>query len=221
MRGLLLVLLLGSGIALGAHGDPSSGPSRTTIQRASWGTLYYEPAKGGACQLEPTSDGFRFTSSEGEVGIQGSEANGYRLTWGRESLTITAANGGGGLDLHLQDRQWSLRTMNGDLTVTASSPKALLLFTRINNGFAIKGSQGTVRATTEWGNLKIESPLGLTTVTLQNGKRVFAGPALDQIPYLGRGLFIAFHGVGVFLDLTRFFPMPEVAEWLDWKPIAF
>ena len=51
------------------------------------------------------------------------------------------------------------------------------------------------------------------------GNRTFAGPALDKIPYLGHGIFIPFHGVGIFVDLLKLFPMPEVAEWTEWKAV--
>ncbi len=51
------------------------------------------------------------------------------------------------------------------------------------------------------------------------GDRTFSGLPVDQIPYLGRGVYISFHGVGILIDVARLFPMPEVAEWNEWKPV--
>ncbi len=216
MKSFLLLCLLLCGNIRGFC-DDASGPSRSTIQKLAWGSIYYEPGKQGGCQVEPTSDGYRFTSSQGEVVIKGSEANGYRLSWGREFLTINQTNGD--LEVHVQDKTWTVRSVNGRVTLTSSSPRDTIAFERSANTFTIAGGKGKVAVSTEFGNLLLKSSQGTTTVTSDSGKRTFAGPALEQIPYLGRGLFIPFHGVGVFVDITKRFPMPELTEWVEWKAI--
>ena len=217
MKLCLMLCLLFCGNLWG--GDGASGPFRSTIQKLNWGSLYYEPAKQGACQVERTSEGYRFTSSQGEVVIKGSEVNGYRLNWGKELLTINQNNDG--LEIRGKDRNWILHSENGVFTLSSSLPKDKVVFERSLNTFTIKGAKGTVIVTADAGNLRIQSVLGITTVTNDHGdgRRTFAGPALDKVPYLGRGLFITFHGVGIFVDITRQFPMPEVAEWMDWRAI--
>jgi len=149
--------------------------------------------------------------------IQGTEVNGYRLTWGREFLTISQS--GMDLDIRGQDKNWILRSQSGRYTLISSSPKDTLVFDRNANTFNIKGVKGLVTVTTEFQTLRIKSPLGTTTIISDIGKRTLSGIALGQIPYLGRGLYIPFHGVGIFIDMARVFPMPEVAEWIEWKPI--
>ena len=219
MKAALALILLAGGTLWG-RGDALSGPSRTTIQNLSWGTIYFDASRLGACEMKPTLDGFQLTSNQGRVVIKGSEADGFRLSCGPDSLTLLPLNGGGGIEIQGKDRSWSLRSMNGDLTLISSKPKDTLVFKRSGNSFSIKGSKGLVTVTSESGNLlSIRSPLGVTTVTNYLGERSFTGPALDQIPYLGRGLFIPFHGAGLFIDVTRVFPMPEFSEWVDWKPI--
>ena len=44
--------------------------------------------------------------------------------------------------------------------------------------------------------------------------------AMNQYPYIGRGLFISFHEIGIFVDMPKLFPIPEVAEWIEWKAIV-
>ncbi len=197
--------------------DDTSGPNRSTIQKFAWGSLYFEPRSIGPFQLESNNDGFRLRSNQGEVSIQGSEVNGYRLTWGKEFLTISQS--GGELDIRGQDKAWTLRSQNGRYTLISSAPRDTLVFERSGNTFSIKGSKGLVTATKEFQTLHIKSPLGNTTITNDIGKRTMSGIALGQIPYLGRGLYIPFHGVGIFIDIERQFPMQEVAEWVEWKPI--
>lgn len=216
MKYLLLICLF-IGATQWCQADPASGPDRSTIQVLGWGTLYYEPATLGPCTVEVTADGFRFTSSQGVVVIKGSEFNGYRLSWGKEFLTVDHVHDR--LEIRTQDRSWNAQTRNGMLTLTRSIPKDKVVFDRSANAFTIKGAKGTVAVASEYGNLRIQSPLGITTITNQDNKRTFAGPALDRIPYLGRGLFIPFHGVGVFLDIRPLFPMPEIAEYLAWKAV--
>lgn len=212
-------LLLFLPAALWGRGDTLSGPSRTTIQNLSWGTIYYEPQRLGACSLSPDLDGFKLTSEAGQVVIQGSEAGGFRLSCGRETLTLLPANGGGGIDIRSQGKVWTLRTVNGAVTLSGPAPLGTLVYQRDANTLSIEGPKGTVKVVSEGSDLRIQSPLGVTAITGQFGARTFSGPALDRIPYLGRGLFIPFHGAGLFVDITRAFPMPELAEWLDWKPL--
>ena len=218
MRSAILLSILACG-TLWSRGDALSGPSRSTIQNLSWGTIYFEPSRLGACELKPSLDGYQLQSRLGKVVIKGSEANGFRLSCGLDSLTLLPVNGGGGIEIHGQGKNWTLRTVNGTVTLASSAPQDTLVFKRNANTFTIEGSQGTVTVTSEGGDLRIQSPLGITTVTNRYGTRTFGGPALDTIPYLGRGLFIPFHGVGLFIDVARVFPMNEVAEWTDWKPI--
>lgn len=219
MKAAIALMLLATG-SLWGRGDTLSGPTRTTIQNLSWGTIYFEASRLGACEMKPTPDGFQLTSAQGRVVIKGSEAYGFHLSCGADSLTVLPLNGGGGIEIHGQGQSWTLRSMNGDLTLTSSKPKDTLVFKRNGNSFSIEGSKGQVTVTSESGNqLSIQSPLGVTTVTNYLGARTFTGPALDRIPYLGSGLFIPFHGAGLFIDVARAFPMPEISEWVDWKPI--
>lgn len=199
--------------------DSTSGPHRSTIKPLPWGSLYFEPSQLGACQLEPNLDGFKFTSNQGEVLIKGIDVNGFRITWGKEVININLINGD--LVISGQDKTWTLRSVNERVTLTSTSPKETVVFNRSANTFTITGVKGTVTLTADLaiGGFRIQSPLGITTSTNQYGKRTFTGPALDQIPYLGRGLFIPFHGIGIFVDITARFPMPEVSEWLEWKAI--
>jgi len=216
MKSILIacVLLFGNQWCLG---DDISGPNRWTFQRLPWGTLYYEPGSIGPFQFETTTDGFRLRSNQGEVTIQGTEANGYRLTWGKELLTIS--HNGGDLDLRIKDRTLTLRSQNGRCTLASSSPKDTLVFERSANTFSIKGAKGQMTATAEFQKLSITSPPGTTTIISEVGKRTLSGIGLDQIPYLGRGFYIPFHGVGIFIDMAKVFPMQEVGEWIEWKPI--
>jgi len=209
-------ILCGASWCLADHG---SGPNRSTIRKYSWGSLYYESGSMGPTQLEPTNDGYRFTSNQGEVAITTVDVSDCRLTWGKESLTIHANFSD--LDIQGQDKSWTLRLKNGQCTLVSSAPKDTLVFDRTasTNAFSIKGAKGLVSVTKEFQTLRIQSPAGTTTVVTDFGKRTISGIAPDQVPYLGRGLFISFHGVGIFVDIARIFPMPEVAEWIEWKPI--
>ncbi len=216
MKSILIacVLLFGN---QWCSGDDTSGPNRSTIQSFSWGSLYFEPRLIGPFQFKSINDGFWFKSNQGEVSILGTEANGYRLTWEKEFLTISQS--GGDLDIRGKDKSWTLRSQNGQYTLTSSSPRDTLVFERSGNTFSIKGTKGLVAATKEFETIRIKSPLGTTTIINDIGKRTMSGIAVDQIPYLGRGLYIPFHGVGIFIDIERQFPMQEVAEWVEWKPI--
>jgi hypothetical protein len=200
-----------------AHADDISGPYRTTIKAYTWGSVYYDPAQLGECQLEPTHDGFRFTSAEGEVVIRGNDFTGFQIRSADDVLTIRQNMGD--LEVRGPNVGYTFRTFQGRLVLTSQAPKDTLQFDRGINAFSISGAKGKVSVSTSYGNLRIDSPLGTTTVTNAYGKLTFTGPALGRIPYLGRGIFIPFHGVGVFLDVTRQFPMPEIGGWLEWRPV--
>lgn len=218
MRSIFLsCLVLGAGIQ--AWCDDFSGPKRITFVWPAWGTISYEPVSLGACRLESSLDGFRLASAQGEVQIQGSDLNGYRLGWKDETLTIRQTNGD--LEIRRQDGTWTLKALNGRVTLTSPAPKDSVVFERSHNAFRITGAKGTVAVAMDYNNstLRIESPAGVSTVITSNGKRIFTGPALDQIPYLGRGFYIPFHGVWVFVDVAKRFPMPEVVGWVEWKSI--
>lgn len=204
-------------LAWPALADEASGPYRATIKTYSWGSVYYEPAQLGECQLEPTFDGFRFTSGEGEVVIRGNDFAGYQIRSGSDTLTIRQNMGD--LEVRGPNVGYTFHSLQGRLILTSQVPKDTLQFDRGINTFSVAGAKGKVSVATSYGNLRIDSPLGATTVTNAYGKLTFTGPALGRIPYLGRGIFIPFHGVGVFLDVTRQFPMPEVGGWLEWKPV--
>ncbi len=204
-------------IAAQGFGDNASGPFRTTIKALSWGTFYFEPGELGECRLEPTFDGFRFTSSEGEVQIRGNDFTGYQVRAGSEVLTVRQNMGD--LEVRGPNLSFTIRTLQGRMVLTSLSPKDTLQFDRGINTFTIAGAKGKVTATTSYGNLRIDSPLGISTVTNEYGRLTFKGPALGRIPYLGRGIFIPFHGIGVFLDIAKAFPMPEVDSWVEWKPV--
>ncbi|HEU4952714.1 MAG TPA: hypothetical protein VFT46_12245 [Holophagaceae bacterium] len=214
-----LALVLFCCCALAGRVDRLSGPSRTTVQELSWGTIYFEPSRLGDCELTRIPGGFKLASPEGEVLIQGSEASGFRLSCGQDVLELRPVNGGGGVEVRGQGRAWSLRISNGTVTLVSSSPRDTVVFRRSANPILIEGSRGKVSIVSEGGDLRISSPLGVTEVGDSPGGRTFHGPALDRIPYLGRGIFIPFHGAGVFLDLRRAFPLPETAEWADWRDL--
>lgn len=189
------------------------------MESLSWGTIYYEPSRLGSCKLSQTPGEFKLKSPAGEVVIQGSEAMGFRLSCGPDILELRPVNGGGGLDIRGQGRSWSLRISNGTVTLSSTTPKDTVVFRRNANTVLIEGARGSVTIVSEGGDLRIKSPLGVTEITGRPGAREFRGPALDRIPYLGRGVFIPFHGAGVFLDLAKAFPLPELAEWVDWRDV--
>jgi hypothetical protein len=207
-----------AGIAgVAGRADAVSGPGHTTIQRYAWGTVYHDHALG-TYHLEPTIDGFRFTSDEGEVRIQSAHVTGLKFTCGEDVLTLDQD----GPDLTLQGPcgRWTLRTLNGQTTLASTHPRDQVVFNRSANTFTISGTKGTVTVSTDFDRMRIESPQGRASVTTAMGSRTVTGTALDQIDYLGRGVFITFHGTGIFVDVARVFPMPEVAEWIEWKPIV-
>jgi len=212
-----MLFLLTCGITRGLC-DTLSGPHKSTIQKCSWGTFYYEPTAQSPCKLETTSSGFRYTSGQGVVTLEGTEVMGYRLVFAKEFMTIKQVNGK--LTISRQDgATWTLRSENEKVILTSPMPKDTLVFARNSNVFTITGSKGTVTVATNYNDLSIKSPLGITKHSFEIDVHSFSGPAMDQIPYLGRGIYIPFHGVGIFVNIDWHFPMPEVMGWLEWKPV--
>jgi len=202
-----------------AHGDEVSGPGRTTIQQFAWGTFYYETDGTGPFQFDPSTGGFRFRSGEGEVVAQTTGVNGYRFSCGTDLLTL--AQNVMDVDIQGPGRRWTLNCRVSQCTLATSDPPDRVTYTRSANSFTIQGSRGSVAGRSNFGNLTITSPLGTSTVTTAMGQNTASGVAIQLIPYLGRGLFIPFHGVGIFIDMARVFPMPEVEAWVEWKPVRF
>lgn len=217
MRAWVPIALLAC-LSLGA-GDLDSGPGRTTVQTFSWGTVYYDAARLGASELRTNAGSYKLDSSEGRVSMDATDGFGARLSSGGETLILKALNGGRGLEILTAAGTWTLETVNGDAILTGPRGRGSLTYRRTAGSFSIQGPRGTVTVSSDGGDLRIQSPLGLTTIRSQPGDRTISGPALDRIPYLGRGIFFPFHGAGLFLDLTRIFAMPELAPWLDWNPI--
>jgi hypothetical protein len=201
--------------ALPLVADADAGPGRTALQSYGWGALYYE-AQG---RWERTQAGFLVVTGADQVSITGSEFGGLRLRWEREELRIDPLNGSRGVEVRIGSRVWNLRLWWGRLTLTLTDPEDTIDYERNGNRFTITGSLGTVTSESEPSRVTVRSPLGTTTLTLKGGTWRAEGPPLERIPYLGRGLFIPFHGAGVFLDLTRYFPMPELVLWQEWQPL--
>jgi hypothetical protein len=211
---LLGFLLLATG---GLQADDRSGPGRTTLQTFAWGTVFYDKASVGSFRWESTHGGLRFSSSQGEVRMDGSSASGLTLRWGKESLTLEERNG----DVVIRTAQgdWSLKTNAGGLTIQGPGSRRIT-FERNIHAFTIVGPLGTVRGETQFGNLKLSGPGGTATLSNDNGVHRFNGPNPSTFPYLGRGLSFPFHGLGLFIELSHFFPIPEVADWVEWKPVV-
>jgi hypothetical protein len=197
--------------------DDLSGPNHSTLRRTSWGTFFYDPVAMGPHQFESTVEEFRIKSRTGEVRLVGSDINGYRLTCGADLLTVRMTNGD--LEIRWQEKVWTWRSQNSAYTLTSTVPKDSIQFERNANAINIKGSQGSASIYWNPGTLTIKSSAGTVTVTNYLGNRAFSGIGLDQVPYLGRGVFISFHGLGLLIDVQKLFAMPEVAEWNEWKPI--
>jgi len=212
-----LILALGLGWGQPGTADEHSGPNRTTLLSFPWGSLCYESSPGLPVKLTSTGDGFRITSPRGPVAIESTDPDTFRLTWGDDYLTVH--QDGTTLELRGQDRAWTLRSQSGRWYLISSNPPDNLVFTRSERTFTIQGAQGRVTVHGPAEHLNIHSPLGRTWVEVRNGRATLAGAPLERIPYLGRGVYIPFHGAGVFIDLARQFPMPELDEWLGWRPI--
>jgi len=217
---LKVALLLGAMLLVPApcRADGVSGPGRTTLVKLSWGSLYYDHDASSPYKVEPTSEGFRFRSGKGEVTIRTTGINSYRFTWEKEVLTVDQDYQD--VTIRSGDRRWTVRCGAGTIVLAASVPPETRVYSRNANAFSIKGPQGEITGTTQFEKLTLNSPLGTTVVTTYLGQRGVTGVPVDRIPYLGRGLYIPFHGVGVFIDMARLFPLPEVAEWIEWKPIT-
>ncbi|MDP1832298.1 MAG: hypothetical protein Q8K67_09585 [Geothrix sp.] len=216
MKPILILALLAFGSPW-CPADDLSGPNHSTIRRTAWGTLFYDPVAMGSHQYESKVDEVRIKSSAGEVKVLGSDVNGYRLSFGNDLLTIKTNFSD--LEIRWQEKSWTLRSQNARHTLISNAPQDTVVFERNANTFTIKGAKGFVTVNTNPGVLSIKSSAGSATVTNYLGSRSFSGVALDQIPYLGRGVFISFHGVGILLDMNQLFPTPEVAEWNEWKPV--
>ncbi|HJW09891.1 MAG TPA: hypothetical protein VJ483_09670 [Holophagaceae bacterium] len=216
MKSALRALLLLTG-CMGCRADDVSGPNHATLIRTAWGSIFYDPVTLGAHQLDVKPNDIRIRSARGEVKVLGSEANDFRLTFEREVLTIKGdvLN----LDIRWHDKAWSLRSQYGRFTLASNAPPDTVTFERSGNTFTIKGAKGFMTATSNFGTLSIKSSAGNATVTYDLGNRTFSGVPLDQLPYLGRGVFISFHGLGILIDMAKLFPMQELGEWIEWRPI--
>ncbi len=197
--------------------DDISGPNRSTIRKAPWGSFFYDPVATGPHQLEVAVEEVRLKSRAGEVKITGSDINGYRFSSGGDVLTVNSSNSD--LEIRWKEKVWTWRTTSTGCTLESNAPKDRIQFERSANTFSIKGALGYVTVTSNPGTLSIKSSAGNATITNYLGSRTYSGVNLDQIPYLGRGVFISFHGVGILLDVTTRFPMAEVSEWNEWKPV--
>ncbi len=216
MRSLLVgILLLLS--QLPAQADDLSGPNHSTILRTAWGSIFYDPIFMGNHKYEYKLDDILIKSRFGEVRIIGSENSGYRLRSGSDELSVASTFSG--FQIRWNKKSWSLEVLNARYTLSTNSPKDVIVFERDGNNFTIKGTNGFVKVNTQPGVLSILSSAGNGSITNYLGSRSFDGVAIDQIPYLGRGIYISFHGVGLFIDMLRLFPRPEMSEWIEWKPL--
>ena len=197
--------------------DDLSGPDHQTIKHSYWGSIFYNPIATGKHLLEINGEDVLIKSDRGTVKVLGSDVNGYRLMAGDDLLTIRLVNSN--VEIRWREKAWTLRSQNGNYTLSSNAPQDTVVFERNANAFSIRGSGGFLTVTSNAGVLSINSSAGQATVTTHPGNRAFSGVPLDQLPYLGRGLFISFHGVGILLDMARLFQMQELAEWREWKPI--
>ena len=165
---LCCALLCGTSWGLG---DGISGPDHSTIQSLPWGSFYYELGAKGPYQLDPTNEGFRFHSNRGEVTISHTNINGYRLSCGDDSITISQDMLD--LDIRGQDQSWTVRSRNGQCPLVSSSPQDTVAFNRNGNTFTIKGVKGLVTGTTEFEKIYISGPFGTSTITTSMGQRTF------------------------------------------------
>jgi hypothetical protein len=172
----------------------------------------------GTHKYEYKLDDILIKSRFGEVRIIGSENSGYRLRAGFDELTIASTFSG--FQIRWNKKSWSLEVLNARYTLSSNSPTDVIVFERDGNNFTIKGTNGFVSVNTQPGVLSIISSAGNGTITNYMGSRSFSGIAIDQIPYLGRGIYISFHGVGLLIDMLKLFPRPEMSEWIEWKPLV-
>lgn len=210
MAGLVLC------VGFGCLADDVSGPNRTTLQSTAWGSFFYEPSKLGSSQVETGAGNFRLISNQGKVEVEGSQAMGFKVSCGRDQMTINDFNFGN-LEIRSKDLSFTLTNENGKLTI--SYARDTLVLYRNANFFSIKGGRGTVSVNSQPDEVTVQSPAGLTKITTTYDRRGISGPGFDRVPYLGRGIYLSFHGLGIFIDVARLFPMPEVMDWVEWKPI--
>ena len=218
-RSAQALLLLALGLGWGPRGvaDERSGPNRTTLLSFPWGSLCYESSPGLPVQLTSIGNGFRITTPQGPVAIETTDPDTFRFTWGDDYLTVH--QDGTTLELRGRDQAWTLRSQTGRWFLTSSNPPDHLVFSRTRQTFTIQGAQGRVTVHGPAEQLHIASPPGRTWAVVRNGQAALAGVPLAQVPYLGRGVYIPFHGAGVYINVAQQFPMPELDEWLGWQPI--
>jgi hypothetical protein len=110
-------------------------------------------------------------------------------------------------------------SQNGRYTLVSTSPQDTIQFERNANSFTIKGTKGWVTVTGYIGEITLKSSLGDAFIKNYLGSRTISGMPLGQVPYLGRGVYISFHGVGVLIDMVKLFPVSETIEWIEFKPL--
>lgn len=204
-------------VGLVCLGDEVSGPGRDTLQRTPWGSFFLERATLGAHRVVPSNGDLRIQSSQGEVVVRGGLGGDFRLRCGTDELTVRS--GLGALDIRWGRRSWSARLQNGRLTLEASDPRDRVVFERNGGDFAIKGSRGFLEVRNRPGELTLRSSAGEATFTSGIEGSSVRGQAPERMPYVGRGLYLSFHGVGLFVDMGAFFPMPELATWTEGRSI--
>lgn len=214
MRVLLPFLLT---LATAAAADDISGPNLATLRKTGWGSVFYDPMALGPHSIETRLEEFRIKTAKGELRFGGSDLNGYWATFPGDSLTIHTHQND--VEIRWQGRTWSLRQTLGGLILTCPDPKDTVSYQRSGSEYRIKGAQGEVVVTWNLGDLTVKSPVGTSAITTQNGTRTFSGVPLDRVPYLGRGVYLSFHGLGILLDVARAFPIPEASAWNEWRPV--
>ena len=216
MKALRLALVLTTAVRL-CWADNLSGPNHVTLRRTPWGSLFYNPIAAGPHKVESRVNEITIRTVRGEVKVVGSEFNDYRLSCGNDLLTIkhSAPN----LEIRWQEKFWKVSSLHSRLTLASNAPPDLVEFERNANTFTIKGALGLVTVNSNLGTLFIKGPAGVFSVITNTDGRTFSGVPFDRIPYLGRGVFISFHGIGILIDIVRMFPMAEVSEWINWEPV--
>lgn len=204
-------------VGLVCLGDEVSGPGRDTLQRTPWGSFYLERATLGAHRVLPSNGDLRIQSSQGEVVVSGGLGGDFRLRCGSDQLTVRS--GVGTLDVQWGSRLWSLRRQAGRLALEATEPRDRVVFERNGEDFTIKGARGFLEVRRRPGVLALRSSAGEATFTSGIEGTSASGQAPERMPYVGRGLYLTFHGVGLFVDLEAFFPMPELAAWTEGRSI--
>lgn len=216
MKALRLAFVLVTTV-LGCWADNVSGPNQVTLRRTPWGSIFYNPVATGPHKVESRVNEIIIRSVRGEVKVVGSELNDYRLSCGKDLLTIK--HSAPELEIRWQDKFWKVHSLHSRLTLASNAPPDLVVFERNTNAFTIKGGLGLVAVNSNLGTLSIKGPSGIFSVITNMDERTFSGVPFDRIPYLGRGVFISFHGVGILIDIVRLFPMAELSEWIGWDPI--